>query len=152
MGGPRPCRWFSQWSNHKCSSECVVQAGGYPLGHASPFFPFLSYICHFHALVVVGFCFFVCSFWGGGDLRWSCAVWVRVVYVRACVSTAMTHKPFWLSCPGLWEKCQLYFSFPMQIWYCFLIYVYYFRCASIVCVAPCDTQIFPIKPLFLGIS
>lgn len=46
-------------------------------------------------------------FWGGGaDLR---SVWEKVVCVGASVSTAVTHKPFWRPCPGLWEKCPLLF-------------------------------------------
>lgn len=142
-GGRRPFRWFSQWSNHKQSSECAVQTGGYPPGQASLFLPFLSYICHFYALAVVCFLVVVVVVGGGGDLCWLCSVWVRVVCVGACVSTAVTHKPFWLSSFRLWEKCLLYFSPPMQIWQCFLIRVYYLRCASIVCVACRDMQISP---------
>lgn len=135
---PRPFRWFSQWSNHKQSSEWAVQTGGYPPSQASLFLPFFSYICHFHALASV--CFLVGGWLtlprvGEGGLCRSVCKWQTVL-------TAMSRV--------MGEVSSLFFSYANLIIFpnpCLLFAI----CKYCLCGTLWHAD-FPIKPLFLGIS
>lgn len=91
------------------------------------------------------------------DLLWSCSVWVRVVCVGVCVSVArLWHTNRFNSCvPELQREVvgevpSFFFSS-----YANLI-MFYNPCLLFAlckyCLCGTSWQIFPIKPLFLGIS